>query len=137
MSQILGHPDSKDVEGSLEKEDLPKSSPDDGGNPDRQQTDEHANPPATPSKQEEENEFILDGFDFSTGLSICQALDEDEDEPDNLKTTGGGGDLLSSKVKNPAELSNALLKALKVGKEESAQPKKQPATSTNTGEHVM
>ena len=36
------------------------------------------------SPHDDDHEFMLDGFDFSTGVSICQALsDEDEELPTN------------------------------------------------------
>ena len=137
-----------DTEDSSEKPNGPTPAKAGGEDPTlhAQPTENHSNPPPpsqppdVPPKQDEDNEFILDGFDFSTGLSICQDLDLDEDEGSDTKVTGGGAVLTHSKPKDPSELSNALLKALGVGKEqESAEPKslpqkdKQP-TTLSTGE---
>lgn len=85
-----------------------------------------------PSQHQEDNEFIIDGFDFSTGVSICQDLDLDEDEgragrtvPENI--------LLS---KDPTQLGNVLMKALGVDKDQEPKPLqhyKESTSSTNTG----
>ena len=84
------------------------------------------------SVQEEnvlENEYILDGFDFSTGVSICQELALDEEEgvsTDSLLFTHG-------------DPSNVLMKALGVGKDkERVEVKPQnhrdtTAANNNTG----
>lgn len=77
----------------------------------------------------------MDGFDFSTGVSICQALDLDEDEP---TTTDKGSLLLPKKgVTDPSELGSVLLKALGVNKgatgDGSMAAPPFSATSTNTG----
>lgn len=93
-----------------------------------------ASPPPPPQQQEEDNEFILDGFDFSTGLSICKALDLDEDEAGTVKKSSL---LLPNKaVTDPSELGNVLLRALGVNKEAScsSESKAAPPHSTNTGE---
>ena len=60
------------------------------------------------------------------GLSICQelALDEDDEDRENRE----GGDLLTGsllqqgEVQTPVDLSNALMKALKVGGDDRAEP---------------
>jgi hypothetical protein len=96
----------------------------------------------TPSRQrEEDNEFIFDGFDFSTGLSICQALDLDEDEPNN--PTVDKSPLIAPRkgVTDPSELGNVLLKALGVNKGGSVSadnkaPPPHSATATDTGDLI-
>lgn len=47
-----------------------------------------------------------------TGVSICQELDLDEEESE------AKNELFSSSVETPSQLSNALMKALKVGGQE-------------------
>ncbi len=126
-------------EDSSKTHNGPAPSKGEGEGPDhrQQQTDDHPNPPATPSRKEEDNEFILDGFDFSTGLSICQALDLDEDEGNDAEVAKGRPVLTPNTAKDPSELGNALMKALGVGKEqESAEPKSphQHPTTLSTGE---
>ena len=89
--------------------------------PEQQEDTLLQDPSKQPTKQsEEDNEFILDGFDFSTSVSICQVLDLDEDEPvANSKEGVVTAPSSSHKpIKDPSELGNALLKALGVGKEE-------------------
>ena len=61
-----------------------------------------------------DNEFILDGFDFSTGVSICQELDLDEEDGMMEARIENMPSLLLTHedVKSPSQLSNVLLKAL-------------------------
>ena len=133
-SNCIADSDPKDTQDNAPEEVSEKESntspvEDEGEDPAHQQR--VTNPPATPSKPaEEDNEFILDGFDFSTGLSICQALDLDEDEESTTEVAGGGA-LLASK--DPSELGNALLKALRVGKEPESEPKSRPPQPTTIG----
>lgn len=63
---------------------------------------------------DEDNEFILDGFDFSNGVSICQELDlDDEDGMMESKIENVLSLLLPHDgVKSPSQLSDVLLKAL-------------------------
>ena len=59
------------------------------------------------------------------GLSICQELALDEDEEDRDKGEGGdslAGSLLREEVQTPVQLSNALMKALKVGGDDRVGP---------------
>jgi hypothetical protein len=66
---------------------------------------------------------MLDGFDFSNSVSICQALASDEEEEEEYTPSGhrgGGGGMLPHAVSDPHELSSALMKALRVGEEEEA-----------------
>ena len=59
------------------------------------------------------------------GLSICQELALDEDEEEGREVVGGeGNDLLhTGEVQTPVQLSNALMKALKVGRDDDrAEP---------------
>jgi len=84
--------------------------------------------------KETDNEFILEGFDFSTGVSICQELDLDEE--DGRGGAGGIKESLSTsllapdEVSSPTQLSNALLKVLGVNGHETAKPS-EPASSTS------
>ena len=64
-------------------------------------------PETLPLSRNEDNEYILDGFDFSTGVSICQELDLDEEDA-------------HEGVKSPSQLSDVLLKALHVNVDGSA-----------------
>ena len=140
----LSRPDGTDPKNSSSAEEL-AGQPDGPDSPAErgeaaEESIEEPKPQAAstaPSKQQEEdNEFILDGFDFSTGVSICQALDLDEDEPAN---TDKGSLLLPKRgVTDPSELGNVLLKALGVNKGATgdggmAAPPFS-TTSTNTGE---
>ncbi len=78
--------------------------------------------------EQEDNEFILDGFDFSTGVSICQELALDEEE--GCVVSAGRPMLFSREdVKDPSQLGNVLMKALGVGKE------KVPSPPDTKGEH--
>lgn len=92
--------------------------------------------PPPPGQQQEDNEFILDGFDFSTGLSICQALDLDEDEAGSSTVKRSSLLLPNKEVTDPSELGNVLLKALGVNKGASGSAESTAARphSTNTGE---
>lgn len=77
----------------------------------------------------------MDGFDFSTSVSICQALDLDEDEGSSTPT-----DVFvvpKKVVKGPAELGNVLLKALGVNKDTVPTETKEgfQQYATNTGEY--
>ncbi len=73
--------------------------------------------------KEDNNEYMFDGFDFSTGVSICQELDMDEEDrgeegrgiKESLSTSLLGPEGLSS----PTQLSNALLKVLGVNGRET------------------
>lgn len=110
-----------------------------------------AAPHAQKRQEQEDNEFILDGFDFSTSVSICQALDLDEDEPSTIRyetehrsshTPSSSATTTPSKpIKDPSELGNALLKALGVDKEKASSEVTQASqhyrnstiSSTSTG----
>lgn len=62
-------------------------------------------PPSHPKNTEE---FILDGFDFSTGLSICHELATDNEEEKQMLPN----------VKDKHQMTNALMSMLGVPKEE-------------------
>lgn len=83
---------------------------------------------ASASKMKD-NEYMFDGFDFSTGVSICQELDIDEDEGgirESLSTS-----LLAHEAMNsPTQLSNALLKVLGVNGRSDPTPAAEPSQST-------
>ena len=74
--------------------------------------------------KESDNEFILDGFDFSTGVSICQELDMDEDDSrgGRIKESLSTSLLAPDGVSSPTQLSNALLKVLGVNGHEGDKP---------------
>ena len=63
-----------------------------------------------------------------SGLSICQELALDEDEEEGREEEGGeqedptGSLLHTGEVQTPVQLSNALMKALKVGGADKAGP---------------
>lgn len=68
------------------------------------------------SSPNDDQEFILDGFDFSTGVSICRELATDSDEEDNHGKTQ---DSKLTKAANEHELTDALMTILQVsGSEE-------------------
>lgn len=69
--------------------------------------------------RDEDNEFILDGFDFSTGVSICQELDLDEDDG-RMDEKISSSLLAHEDVKSPSQLSSVLLKALGVNGHDAA-----------------
>ena len=50
-------------------------------------------------------------------MSICQALESDEEEEESVSGRGRGVTLLPRAVSDPNELSSALMKALRVGEE--------------------
>lgn len=56
-------------------------------------------------------------------MSICQELALDEDEEEGREEGGEDDDLLhTGEVQTPVQLSNALMKALKVGGDDGAGP---------------
>lgn len=89
-------------------------------------------------EQPDDNEFILDGFDFSTGVSICQELDLDEDEVAIVNDSSPRVSSTGSKpVQDPSELGSVLMKALGVGKKsDNTVPKLASQHHINTGETV-
>ena len=63
------------------------------------------------------DDFIVDGFDFSTGVSICHVLASD---------SGDEEEEVMAPVKGPQQLSSALMKVLGVNKpQQPPQPGKQ------------
>lgn len=63
------------------------------------------------SSPNDDQEFILEGFDFSTGVSICRELATDSDEEDNREKTK---DPKLTKASNEYELTDALMTILQV-----------------------
>lgn len=59
------------------------------------------------------DQFVLDGFDFSTGLSICHTLESDSDEEQPTLTT--------SDSSNSEELGSTLMKMLGIGMDKTGQ----------------
>lgn len=115
-------PKGSDKELPADHKTSPTTPEDQGEEPQQPQHREQEPAPLEPPP-EEDNEFILDGFDFSTGVSICQELDLDDDEPVSSQegvAVPPPGPVVSKPIKDPSELSNALLKALGVGKKEEA-----------------
>lgn len=112
-------------------EELPASDGPDSPKENRRQAGDPEPQAPTPSPQED-NEFILDGFDFSTGVSICQALDLDDDEAS--AATAEGLSVLPPRpgAAEPSELSSVLLKALGMT-QGSEQRHQSPPVLTNTG----
>lgn len=92
---------------------------------------EHRTGIAALSEQQADNEFILDGFDFSTGVSICQALDLDEDEAGSPTTDKSPLMLSNKEVTDPSAL---LLKALGVTTSSMEIKAAPPQHKTSTGE---
>lgn len=103
------------------KQDGEDASPEEGRGNDHQakiaDSDLQALPtaaaPSNPAaQQEEENEFILDGFDFSTGVSICKALDLDDDDEDEQEGGKRGSLPPSAATKGMTDPSELLRKAI-------------------------
>ncbi|CAI8015151.1 hypothetical protein GBAR_LOCUS9434 [Geodia barretti] len=64
---------------------------------------------------------MLDGFDFSTSVSMCQALASDEEDDDeSTHYRGGRRGPLPHTADNPGKLSSTLMKTLRLGEEEEA-----------------
>ena len=59
------------------------------------------------------DQFVLDGFDFSTGLSICHTLESDSDEEQPKPTTVS--------VSSSEDISSALMKALGIGTDKTGE----------------
>lgn len=82
-----------------------------------------------------ENEFMLDGFDFSTGVSICQELALDEEEG-SLDVEESNALFSDEDVQDPSQLGNALLKALRVDKKDGSMYQN-TASNSNTGAYSV
>lgn len=125
----------KDSVSEQDDNSYPPITPESRGEEPEQQPiqKDEKNPDISKKQAEEDNEFILDGFDFSTSVSICQALDLDEDGSDSQEGVATVPSTSTRKpAKDPAELGNALLKALGVGKEEKLEVKTPPRVYTNS-----
>lgn len=127
-------PDDKDAPTGACQADDPDSPVESKARSPTQCTGSDPQITAAPSQKQEDNEFILDGFDFSTGVSICQALDLDEDEVGSTTTEKSSLLLSNNEVTDPSEL---LLKALGVSKETTGSMENKAAPPQHTtGEPV-
>lgn len=72
--------------------------------------------PLSSASSSPHDDFIVDGFDFSTGVSICHELasDSGDDRDDEDEVT-------ISPVKGPQQLGNALMKVLGVSSSKQHQ----------------
>ncbi|XP_003387130.1 PREDICTED: uncharacterized protein LOC100639191 isoform X1 [Amphimedon queenslandica] len=66
------------------------------------------------SPYDDDQEFMLDGFDFSTGVSICRALASDSDEEEATPINNNNNKEGLPAITDKHQLTNALLNVLKI-----------------------